>query len=324
MVELCERHKLSVIVLLLFSAINILALVGNVLVVSEPEDLVERIVNYLDTQSEQLRDEVLLNTVREILVKNTTEHFALPLTVSIVLLCSNLLAIWGVLFNLHLLVSSRLNTELKSFNYSSQIWPWLLVHFIYLIFLVSLLVYLLIILTNVWLQVILFLVLAPVIIILLTSWLLLLSCSNSLQRGDKARSLAGLAPPSVPTQLMTLYAPQTPIWLAPSATGPGRSRRARSESVCLSEKFANSESAGGKNKAISNVHTSSLEIEIADRTKQNVGSLRGKPGRERRRMRSGCSSLSEKYSPKLSRSYNNDPKQDLIVELPNIMPPASK
>ena len=67
MVELCERHKLSVIVLLLFSAINILALVGNVLVVSEPEDLVERIVNYLDTQSEQLRDEVLLNTVREIL-----------------------------------------------------------------------------------------------------------------------------------------------------------------------------------------------------------------------------------------------------------------
>ena len=217
-----------------------------------------------------------------------------------------------------------LNAELKSFNYSSQIWPWLLVHFIYLIFLVSLLVYLLIILTNVWLQVILFLVLAPVIIILLTSWLLLLSCSNSLQQGDKARSLAGLAPPSVPTQLMTLYAPQTPIWLAPSATGPGRSRRARSESVCLSEKFANSESAGGKNKAISNVHTSSLEIEIADRTKQNVGSLRGKPGRERRRMRSGCSSLSEKYSPKLSRSYNNDPKQDLIVELPNIMPPASK
>lgn len=113
MVELCERHKLSVIVLLLFSAINILALVGNVLVVSEPEDLVERIVNYLDTQSEQLRDEVLLNTVREILVKNTTEHFALPLTVSIVLLCSNLLAIWGVLFTLYLLVSSRVKCRVK-------------------------------------------------------------------------------------------------------------------------------------------------------------------------------------------------------------------
>ena len=104
---LCERYKLSVIVLVLFSAINILALVGNILVVREPEQLVETILNYLDTQSEQLRDEVLLNTIREVLVKNTTEHFALPITVTIVLLCSNLLAIWGVLFSLHLLVSSR-------------------------------------------------------------------------------------------------------------------------------------------------------------------------------------------------------------------------
>ena len=92
--------------MLLFSAINIVSLVGNILVVSEPEELVETIINYLESQGEQLRDEVLLNTIREVLVKNTTEHFALPITVTIVLLCSNLLAIWGVLFSLHLLVSS--------------------------------------------------------------------------------------------------------------------------------------------------------------------------------------------------------------------------
>ena len=107
MVCLCEINKLSVIVLVLFSAINIVSLVGNVLVVSEPEELVETILNYLESQSETLRDEVLLNTIREVLVKNTTEHFALPITVTIVLLCSNLLALWGVLFSLHLLVSSR-------------------------------------------------------------------------------------------------------------------------------------------------------------------------------------------------------------------------
>ena len=106
MVCLCQLHKLSLIVLILFSAINILALVGNILVVSEPEDVVETIINHLDSQSEQLRDEVLLNTIREVLVKNTTEHFALPITVTIVLLCSNLLAFWGVLFTIHLLVSS--------------------------------------------------------------------------------------------------------------------------------------------------------------------------------------------------------------------------
>ena len=107
MVCLCQIHKLSVIVLVIFSAINIVSLVGNILVVSEPEELVETIINYLDSQTEQLRDEVLLNTIREVLVKNTTEHFALPITVTIVLLCSNLLAIWGLLFTLHLLVSSR-------------------------------------------------------------------------------------------------------------------------------------------------------------------------------------------------------------------------
>ena len=115
MVCLCEINKLSVIVLVLFSAINIVSLVGNVLVVSEPEELVETILNYLESQSETLRDEVLLNTIREVLVKNTTEHFALPITVTIVLLCSNLLALWGVLFSLHLLVSSR-RKYLPSFN----------------------------------------------------------------------------------------------------------------------------------------------------------------------------------------------------------------
>ena len=41
MVWRCEIHKLSLILLLLFSAINIVSLVGNILVVSEPEELVE-------------------------------------------------------------------------------------------------------------------------------------------------------------------------------------------------------------------------------------------------------------------------------------------
>ena len=166
-----------------------------------------------------------------------------------------------------------------------------------------------------WLQAILFLIMAPLVILLLTSWLLLLKSSTTIQEGDKARSLL----PSVPTQLMTLYAPEPAVWLSPSG-GPGRSRRARSESLCLSDRFTKSGSAGGKHNVHTSHLTSVLDREIADRTKQNLGSLRGKPGRERRRMRSGCSSLSEKYSPKLSRSYNND--QDLIVELPNNTDPS--
>ena len=66
---------------------------------------VENIIKYLDNESLQFRDEVLVNTIRDTLVKNSSQHFALPITVTIVLLCSNLLAVWGVLFSLHLLVS---------------------------------------------------------------------------------------------------------------------------------------------------------------------------------------------------------------------------
>ena len=73
--------------------------------------------------------------------------------------------------------------------FSSQIWPWLLVYFIYLIFLVSLLVYFMIILTKVWLQVIIFLIMSPLLLIVFTSWLLIANCYNKLQRSAKARSV---------------------------------------------------------------------------------------------------------------------------------------
>ena len=57
----------------------------------------------------------------------------------------------------------------------------------YLIFLVSLLVYFLIILSNVWIQVILFLVMAPLILIISIVWLLIFNCYNKIQRSDKIR-----------------------------------------------------------------------------------------------------------------------------------------
>ena len=101
----CALHKVSVIILALYSVVNIVFLVGNILVISEEKGQVENIIKYLDNESLQFRDEVLVNTIRDTLVKNSSQHFALPITVTIVLLCSNLLAVWGVLFSLHLLVS---------------------------------------------------------------------------------------------------------------------------------------------------------------------------------------------------------------------------
>ena len=53
---------------------------------SEPEFHIDNILEYIDTNSDQLKDGILYNTVRDILVRNTTEHFALPITITIVLL----------------------------------------------------------------------------------------------------------------------------------------------------------------------------------------------------------------------------------------------
>ena len=101
-----DIYRVAVVILVLYSMINIVFLVGNILVLSEDDQNVENFVSYLESESHQLRDDVLVNTVREILVRNTQEQFALPITVTLILLCSNLLAVWGLLFSLHLLVSS--------------------------------------------------------------------------------------------------------------------------------------------------------------------------------------------------------------------------
>ena len=169
-----------------------------------------------------------------------------------------------------------------------------------------------IILSNVWLQVIIFLIVAPLILIVSACWLLIFNCYNKIQKSDKMRSVSRQicflwffssrsSSPSyrVPTQLMTLYAPE-----APARPAPPPSTRSR-----LSDKFGKSESVPTQRK----VHTATLEIDVKDRKTTSSGSHIGNPGKERRRITSGT--LSEKYSPNSSRSYIND-ESDLIVDFP--------
>ena len=100
----CDLRGLAVAVFGIFSAINILFLVGFVVLVAEPARHVDTILEYVAAHGEQLRDAVLGNTVRELLVRNTTEHFALPITIALVLLLANIFALWGTLFSNHILV----------------------------------------------------------------------------------------------------------------------------------------------------------------------------------------------------------------------------
>ena len=108
----CDLRGLAVAVFGIFSAINILFLVGFVVLVAEPARHVDTILEYVAAHGEQLRDAVLGNTVRELLVRNTTEHFALPITIALVLLLANIFALWGTLFSNHILVK-RIELQMK-------------------------------------------------------------------------------------------------------------------------------------------------------------------------------------------------------------------
>ena len=107
----CDLRGLAVAVFGIFSAINILFLVGFVVLVAEPARHVDTILEYVAAHGEQLRDAVLGNTVRELLVRNTTEHFALPITIALVLLLANIFALWGTLFSNHILVKIRAGNQ---------------------------------------------------------------------------------------------------------------------------------------------------------------------------------------------------------------------
>ena len=108
----CQLKSVTASIFITFAIINIIFVVGFVVIISEPEYHIDNILKYIDTNSEELKDDILYNSVREILVRNTTEHFALPITITIVLLVANLFGLWGTLFSLHLLVNAQkiLNT----------------------------------------------------------------------------------------------------------------------------------------------------------------------------------------------------------------------
>ena len=101
----CDLRCLTVFIFSVFGFINIVFLVGFIVIISEPERHIDNILDYIEENSETLKDEILHNTLRDILVKNTTEHFALPITIAVILTIANILALWGTMFALHLLVN---------------------------------------------------------------------------------------------------------------------------------------------------------------------------------------------------------------------------
>ena len=113
----------------LYLLLHTAALVTNFIILNDPEEHVDTIISFIDTNDAKLQESVLYSRVKPYLIRNSGEYLALPITVNLVLMVANVLACWGALTSLSLLIV-----------------PWLLLYLIYALFATSLLVYMMVLL----------------------------------------------------------------------------------------------------------------------------------------------------------------------------------
>ena len=120
-------------------------------------------------------------------------NFALPITINLVLTISNLLAAWGGLFFHPLLLL-----------------PWLALYCTYILFAISLLIYMIVILQNIWFKILLFLVVAPIIIVAFSFWLVVFKLYKDMRKTTKTH--LRFLPHNT---LRTVYTPEPHTWDQP-------------------------------------------------------------------------------------------------------------
>ena len=124
-----ESNFPPVLICCLYLLLHTAALVTNFIILNDPEEHVDTIISFIDTNDAKLQESVLYSRVKPYLIRNSGEYLALPITVNLVLMVANVLACWGALTSLSLLIV-----------------PWLLLYLIYALFATSLLVYMMVLL----------------------------------------------------------------------------------------------------------------------------------------------------------------------------------
>jgi len=189
----CGVRTSSILIFCLYLIFHALFLVINLLILSSPEEHVDRAIQFIDTNDNKLHDSVFYNSARELIIRNSGEYFALPITINLVLMVSNLMAAWGGLFFHPLLLL-----------------PWLALYCAYILFATSLLVYMIAILQNVWFKILLFLVVAPIIVVALAFWLIVFKYYNDMKKSSKP----GFHFP-LHSNFRTMYTPEPHTWDQP-------------------------------------------------------------------------------------------------------------
>lgn len=212
------RHKLSVccisfrensiLICCILLFIHTAFLVINFLILSDPHSHIEQIVLFLDTRDRALEKIHEFSKAKEYMLSNSGEYFALPLTINIVMMVGNMLAIWGAVTRTRLLLI-----------------PWLVLYAANIVFFLCLLVYLILLLPGVWLKVLLFLVVVPVILVASVFWLTVKVFHSELRKLSNKQFGGGtnMNPSTVYTPEPHQWDNPLPIWAIappPSAWDP--------------------------------------------------------------------------------------------------------
>jgi len=192
-VTCCGLKYWTVGVCTLYLAIHTALLVLNVFIFKHPEDHVDNFIRFIDTNDERLYRSAIHIRTRQYLIQNSGEYLALPITVNVVLLLSNILALFGAFCSSPLLL-----------------FPWMLSYLVYILFCLALMVYLIFLLEEVWFKVILFLVVFPMIVVAASFWIIVVRLFNKLREtGKTSKKTMGVAVPA------TVYTPEPHNWDTP-------------------------------------------------------------------------------------------------------------
>ena len=186
-------NTISLVICILYLLIHGALLALLIVFMTDPEELLGRIMETVDTTDNRLENSRVYEAISRYVLDGEQEYFAVPITITVVLIVSNILAASGSVFSQPVLLL-----------------PWLALYLLLNVLVSCLLVYAMILLQDSWLQTIIFLVVAPLIILAVTAWSVILRLMLALRTaGGKLSSPDSVALPA------TVYTPEPHNWDTP-------------------------------------------------------------------------------------------------------------
>lgn len=186
-------RTISLIICVLYLLLHGALLALLIVLMTDPEGQLVRMMETIDTNDNRLENSDFYQAISRYIAEGHREYFALPITIIVVLIVSNIVAASGSVFSHPLLLL-----------------PWLALHLLVNVFMSCLLVYSMVLLQDGWLQTIIFLLVAPLLTLALAGWTVLLRlflCLKSEDRKGKSMSSARLP--------ATVYTPEPHNWDTP-------------------------------------------------------------------------------------------------------------